>query len=121
MTEKIRVSHEVAEAIEFQLTRRSPEELLTRVIEHKEFGGSFVLRSKVLNALSISEIARILYVGYEVEETPEEKWSRRYKQTVDCLAFPIADDVRDLLEKEKRTIESMVRDFGLKIEGVNAN
>jgi len=119
---KVKVSREVAEAIEFQLERKRGDidDLIARHAGHKNGFGKFYARSAILDEMSVSQFASALINGYEVEETPEEKWSRRYKQTVDCLAFLIADDVRDLLEKEKWVIEEMAKDFGLKIEGVNA-
>lgn len=112
MTQKVQISREVADAIEFQLTRKTPEQLLQSVSSHICLGGKFINRSAVLNNITLAEMARILYVGYEVEETDESKfaeWYRNldaYKYSADNLKRIGADTTLELL--------------GLKIEGVNA-
>lgn len=79
MTEKVKVSREVAEAIEFL---------------KKEFDYNFEAFMKVslndgwhinknctaLNKISVEDLAKILINGYEVEQTPEEKVEEYYKK-----------------------------------------
>lgn len=109
---KVKVSKEVAEAVEFQLTKRSSEELLKRKAKHDAGHGWFINRSAVLNELSFDQLAQALYVGYEVKKSPKEELASIYKYykfeayTTDMTAY--ADG-----------IERAVSILGLKIEGVN--
>ena len=118
MAEKVKVSREVAKAIE-ELRSRGYQnaEIIANWWMEQDDGLGGVINANIFDG---DILLTALVTGYEIEKTPEEKWSERYRQIIKPLTFPIADDVRDLLEKEKRTIEEMARDFGLKIEGVNA-
>lgn len=67
---------------------------------------------KPFASMRIAKIARALYVGYEVEETPEEK----------VLAYYL--EQKKLLVKDQIPTEIAIRDIlkmlSIKIEGVNA-
>lgn len=88
MTEKVKVSREVAEAIEKALNYflladggEDPEEAL--IVQHAiELYGEVKQKmlADVLFELGTFELAEILVNGYEVEQTPEEKVEEYYKK-----------------------------------------
>jgi len=83
MAEKVKVGSEVAEALRDLFSRSSDvyskEEIFKihykAVNEGEEWSGG---TWQHLNKLSMSEMAQAMFVGYEVEETPEEKFNYFY-------------------------------------------
>ncbi|WP_427110868.1 hypothetical protein [Lysinibacillus xylanilyticus] len=111
---KVKVSKEVAEAIERQLEIRlgSKEDLLRT----KSTGVTFVNKSAPLNDVSFDKLATCLYVGYEVEQTPAEKVAEHYHIRSELFKrFGIGEDFGAM-----KGIEFVAKTYGLKIEGVNA-
>lgn len=114
MTQKVQVSREVADAINKRLEWDTPAEIVNRSARNgwEERGNNSV---GILNARNtdLDTLIRALYYGYEVDETPEEKWSRYLENLRSHSFIPVC-------VARANTIEEMAKDFGLKIEGVNA-
>lgn len=75
MTEKLKVSREVADAIEYIKNLNSIEEIL---VNHSVDADAWVREAKAVNDLSLSELATALIAGYEVEMTPHEVIASEY-------------------------------------------
>jgi len=71
MVEKVKVSHEVAEAIEDRkrISRYTFKDFMKAAVSQQQFSTS----ASALNSLSVERLAEILINGYEIEVTPEEK------------------------------------------------
>ena len=115
MAEKVKVSRETANALETALDRGSKETLLIYhcsgfTDEGKLQEGSVWTQQEYigLNFLSPEELAIALYVGYEIEETPEEKFLRVYRMDLERNRLDFADGMKYALET-----------LGIKIKGVN--
>jgi len=120
MTQKVQVSREVANALDVLREKFSDDRVLSVIAREKTKNVNCRLYGeRISNAIeairtrmSPIETAKSLINGYEVDETPENKfteWYRNldaYKYNADNLKRIGADTTLELL--------------GLKIEGVNA-
>lgn len=75
MTEKLKVSRAIADAIEYVKTLNSINEIL---INHAIADDAWVRKAEAVNDLSIGELATALLVGYEVDMTPHERIAYEY-------------------------------------------
>lgn len=109
---KVKVSKEVAEAIERRLTELgdSREHFLER-----KAGGKFVGASAPLNTIAIGTLAQALYVGYEIEEISQDIVNERIKEIRATII--ICSDHKRILDAEMRGIKLVVDAFNL--EGVD--
>ena len=105
MGEKVKVSREVAEAIESAFEVSNKEQVLE---DHARSGMWQNKEFLPLNNLSLLEMAAIVINGYEIEETPEEKFLRVYKMQLDINRLDFADGMKYALET-----------LGIKIKGIN--
>ena len=116
MTEKLKVSRYVADAIES--LNRDSFTVSTNIQRHADSGWKSAERAP-LNTLSLEELATALIVGYEVEMTPHEEIAQLYK-----YHYPKAEKIGNLseisfsrgyVEGVKFTLEKL----DIKIKGVN--
>ena len=79
--EKIKVEKEIFEALKFweERNRNSLEDVLY-IRQHQ--GGFISQKLAPINNLSIEDLCKCLIIGYELEETPEEKLLDLYKNSV---------------------------------------
>lgn len=100
MSEKVKVSREVAEAI---------NELESWIGTDKD------------RVDKIIKFAELLAYGHEVEPTLEEKWAKKFERAVatGSNGFIPFEDRREAIGQIK-TIQEMARDFNIKIKGINA-
>lgn len=71
MAEKVKVSREVADAIEYvKECYVNPFETIMRIKSH---GGFVEKKTVVLNTVGFLDLGQIMINGYEIEQTPEEK------------------------------------------------
>lgn len=74
MAEKVRVSREVAKAIDYVIEVHGAE--LALDFHARVLIGDMVPWQgeewKALNSLSLVDFAKVMFVGYEIEQTPEE-------------------------------------------------
>ena len=111
--EKIILSKRVAVALEKALSNNlNNKEVILKIhsdvcnYDYKDWsGGNF----QYLNELSLEQMAIALYVGYQVEETPEEKLLNLYGYYIENSDNGIEEDV----------IETVLEILGIKIEGIN--
>lgn len=124
MTEKLKVSREVADAIEAARKSMSDEALLTYHAEGIVTSESFWVAKEIaaLNQLSPYQLATALLVGYEAEMTPHEYVTKHYniakrnrKESLEKGDRESAMLNRGVMVGIKRTL----RAFQITVEGVN--
>ena len=102
--EKVKVTKEVAQAIEVLRKNRTDEEILRVLADHNN--GWAGEKSKVLNTTPFDLVAKALYIGYEIDKSPEER---------------VADYYDEYCGREARAaVRTVFSILGIKIEGVNA-
>lgn len=122
MTEKLKVSREVADAIEYIKTLNSIEDILAN---HSIDDDVWVHEAKVVNDLSLTELATALIVGYEVRMTPHEVIANEHRRTVKEAIDGRAGrfELTELgIEKRKSFVEGIefiLDTLNIKIKGVN--
>lgn len=102
-SEKVKLPSEVAKAIEKVNLRWTRSE----IVEYHATGkGKWDI--SYLNTLDLDTLITALYIGYEVEETPEEKIWDFYHTKAACEMHP------------HHAIQNVLNILNIKIEGVNA-
>ena len=117
MTEKLKVSREVADAIEAARKSMSDEALLTYHAEEIVTSESFWVAKEIaaLNQLSPYQLATALLVGYEVEMTSHEAIATEYIASQQ-------DWVNDNCLHSKGFVEGIeftLNTLGITVKGVN--
>lgn len=129
MTEKVKVSREVAEAIEKALNYflladggEDPEEAL--IVQHAfELHGEVKQKmlADVLFELGTFELAEILVNGYEVELTPEEKVLEYFNDIMQHVEYSESKGEKNKAgEDALNIIRDITTILGHVIKGVNA-
>ena len=118
MVEKMKVSQEVADAIEYLKTLGSIEDIL---VIHSIDADGWAREAKVVNVLTLSELATALIVGYEVEMTPHERIAYEYNYHQER-----AKDEKNGREKwvgkgYVRGVQRTLKNLNITVEGVNDN
>lgn len=104
--EKVVIKKDQAEDIE-ELLRIKSKELIVK--QHLNGPGNWIADYDSLNWMVTDTLIKALYIGYEVEKTPEEKLVEYYKElkfnaSSADIAFGITETLKIL---------------GLKVEGIN--
>lgn len=113
MVEKLKVSREVADAIEKLSDLDASQILMAHAI------GGWPQKTNLLSELSMEQLATALIVGYEVEMTPHEEIAVIYKHH-----YPKSKVVPGSTEKYfskgyVKGIKFTLERLGITIEGVN--
>ena len=115
---KVKVSKEVAEAIEQLRKSRDDDEILYQASSVILSVGRFKRKDKsaivTLHEISPTKLARALINGYEIEQTPAEKVAEQYrnrKKLFDKFGY-------DVDAGAMAGIEFVAEAYGLKIEGI---
>lgn len=114
MTEKLKVSREVADGIEYVKTLNSIEDILAN---HSIDDDAWVREAKVVNDLSLTELATALIVGYEVEMTPHEVIAAEYVTSQQDWVNNAHIHSKGFVEG----IEFTLNTLGMTVKGVNDN
>lgn len=116
MTEKLKVSREVADVID-SLNRK---DLSTDTWIRMHSEGEWVsVKNKPLNTLSLEEFARALIVGYEVEMTPAEIINSKYQKAADERKESEDDYRIQYLGGYQYGVQETLRVLEIIVEGVN--
>lgn len=111
---KVQVSQDVADALDYVTSRFKKEVIINSHVKYPN--GWEDSRKAALNLLDLDILIRALYIGYEVEQPPEEKvlaYFNSYKNKIlNGTATPI-----DQLVAE--AIETTCILLNIKIKGVN--
>lgn len=109
MAKKVKISREASEAIELM---RAQGATLTEIVERHYDGELIPVNGyEHVSGLSLDTLIRALYIGYEVEETPEDKVMELYKNP----------DLHELNPNSYRIgIRDALNALNIKIDGVNA-
>lgn len=120
--EKVTVPKEVAEAIEGLRDQGTTISNIFRMVEHGVFVEEVHPITKHFRN-DLDELMRALVIGYQVEQTPEEKL-REYYDNIKRLsekAHAEADhDYESEMLSEMLGIKTTVDILGISIEGINA-
>lgn len=114
MTEKLKVSRAIADAIEYVKTLNSINEIL---INHAIADDAWVREAEAVNVLTLSELATALIVGYEVEMTPHEVIASEYVTSQQDWVNNMHLHSKGFVEG----IEFTLNKLGITIKGVNDN
>lgn len=133
---KVKVSKEVAEAIEdVRSVKYTDFEIIRDIVEDKgktAYGTKMPVLIKFAKYSTENQQTLILALanGYEVEKTPIEKFAKQYIHHLDNITFYALIKRRPLdmyqIEQERYSsgfvagVEEIAKAYGLKIEGVNA-
>jgi len=117
---KVKVSKEVAEAIEQLRKSQDDEKILYQASSVILEIGRFKRKDKsaivTLHEISPMKLARALINGYEIEQTPAEKVAEQYRNRSELFErFEHDEDLGAMIG-----IKFVADAYGLKIEGVNA-
>lgn len=104
--EKVNVTKEQAEVIK----RANGAETESLFLE-AHVKNNFHPDNRCLKNLTLDELAKALYIGYEVEQTKEERLLREYELATDT-GFSYHTGIRDGI---KITLDI----YGIEIEGIN--
>lgn len=109
--EKLKVNKKMGEALDFAIKERGGD--INKLLKQhsKEEIPWRGKRISELNRLNLEDMARALIVGFEVEETPEEKLLRFYKGNSGNEKF---DDAFN------KGIEAALEALNIKIRGINS-
>ena len=123
MTEKLKVSREVAEAIEAAKKDMDDELLLIYHAEGRVTSESFWAAKKLvqLNQLSPYQLAIALIIGYEVEPTPHEIIKADYENALNHRKTTHNDYRERFFDGYLVGVEDTLATLGIAIEGVNDN
>ena len=119
MTEKLKVSREVADAIEKLSDLDASQILMAHSIE-----GGWPQKTNALNELSMEQLATALIAGYEVEMTSHERIMKAYnaaKRTKNGNFARIDDATYCYHSGVMAGITTALDTLGIKIKGVNDN
>lgn len=109
MTEKVKVSKKVAVAIDAALADIQSNKAILMVHED---AGKWTEEFEPLNTLDFDTLARAIYIGFEVVQTPEEKVEEYYKKLL------YSDDKHcKIMALSVRHTLSLLK---IRIKGVNA-
>lgn len=111
--EKVKVTKEVAQAIEALRKEQRSDENILRVLADPNNGWAGE-KSKVLNTTPFDLVAKALYIGYEIKKTPEEELAESYR--FNYLIEGQDDENRAFANG----IRYAVNTLGISIKGVNA-
>jgi hypothetical protein len=116
VSSKVRLTKEQADALE-------------RALECNEFNKSDVVdwraknlfsgKREPLNQLSLDTLCKALYIGYELEPTPEDMILYYYERLNKEISKCEDEVVRALMTGEKTAIHNVINFLNIKINGVN--
>lgn len=113
MTEKLKVNHDIANALNHMPVELSTSEILKL---HADNPYDWYNELKPLMDLKLEELATALIIGYEVELTPHEVIERRF---YDCLGCEGLGEDRLYDDGFADGIKFTLNTLGITIEGVN--
>lgn len=129
MSEKVKVSRGIAEAIEYEIERlKDCTTLSTKAIKNLILQDSINHthrgKAKELNDIATFDLAEMLINGYEIEYTPEEKIRDLYKKHSEKHLKYIRENNNFDLRYHQGYVFGMyeaLEILGKKIDGVNLN
>ncbi|MGG0663435.1 hypothetical protein ABE042_04925 [Viridibacillus arvi] len=129
MSEKVKVSKEVAEIIADKINKFGKQML---IINHAscftDMGelieeNAWIKESKPLNNVSVEDLAKALYIGYQVEQTPEEKLIEYFnllrRTPEEIKKAEIEGDMIPGLSSEQVVVINTLNFLSHKVKGVN--
>jgi hypothetical protein len=108
------LTKEQAEALEFAKAKVKKEDIVRWHVDH-----IWTDEEKPLRGLSLDTLITALYVGYEIEPSPEEKITKIYKEAQDFYKKYIAEASGSFHAGQLEGIRITLDLFNHKIKGVN--
>lgn len=115
--EKVKVTKEVAEAIEALRKQGDSDEEILRVLADPDDGWA-TPKTEILNDIPFITVVKAVVIGYEVEETPEEKISKYYYEALERSNSQYSN-VRHVAYGDMRAVKYTLDTLGISIKGVN--
>ncbi|QDX94630.1 hypothetical protein EEL30_21550 [Brevibacillus laterosporus] len=115
---KVKLPKEVAEAVEWLIKNGYSKEWIAR--EHLKNPRDWCNGAVELRGLELDILLKALFIGYEVEMTPEEKLYQLYKEYEDKYLTSSKDELSQKYNLICQGIEIAVDKLGYKIGGINA-
>lgn len=114
---KIILSKEQAEAIKLAIADYGSDQVMDEFPNGFKWAGSLA----PLNELHASELARALYIGYEVEQTPEDRLHEYYMHIEKMKSkYGLFSEERMRYLSEEVGMRKTLDILGITIEGINA-
>ena len=111
----IKVNKEIGKRLDFML---NDSRYTTESILEQHTKGWNDQKNKCLNELRLSQLAECLFLGYEVEETVEDKILENYKELSDLRTN---DEYSEGYKNGYlHATKSILNKYNIKIEGINA-
>jgi hypothetical protein len=107
----ITLKKHIAGAIDSVMMNNSKEEI---IVEHANGNNEWTGEWSPLNALSLDSLIRAVYIGYEVEKTPEEK----VKELYDNYGPNSQGHQVNMDERVQMGIKLALKSIGMKVEGI---
>ena len=120
MGEKVKVSRELAKAIEIATATNDESYLLWLHHDIQRTGSGWEVGYPgcgPLGEIPTIEFAEILINGYEIEKTPEEKLTEWYLSLNQTWGYHLDGEVEAKIAVE--TIDKTLEILGIKIKGIN--
>lgn len=117
-SDKVVLSKEQAVALEYALGKHYKEGVIRYHINHK---GSWIQEAKPLNKLTLEDVICAIYIGYELEKSPEDRLIEVFeglkKKTVDEDLSPMK---REKAISAAEAIFGTLDTLNIKVKGINA-
>jgi hypothetical protein len=114
--EKVKLPRKVGEAIEDMRAKGLP---LNEIVErHINKDHILVNNVECVGFLSTDTLIRALYIGYEVEETPEDR-IRALFNTITPEGWKFNNNPQDSIYLQRSAVRTVLDILNIKIEGVN--
>lgn len=114
--EKLKVTKEVFESLEVVKAFNSTENIIK---EHIKCDNDWECGCEGINGMDIFDLCKALFVGYELEKTPEEKILERYRNAVLLLDVKSTNSPEGYIRGTKDCTEFILDTLGIKIKGIN--
>lgn len=114
--EKLKVKKEVFESLNVAKMYNSTENIIK---EHIKCNNDWEGGCEGINGMDIFDLCKALFVGYELEETPEEKILESYKNAVELLDSKLNNLPEGYMQGTKDCTEFILDTLGIKIKGIN--
>lgn len=114
MSEKVKVSQEVANALDYSTRNFSKEAIIAAHVRCPN--GWHMDENKALKGLYLDVLCQALYIGYTAEKTPEEKVLEYFNAYRNKILNGTATPIEELVAQ---AIETTCHLLNVKIKGVN--
>lgn len=114
--DKVKLTKNQAKALEIAMRIYKPVKIL---LQHGNDPNNWLDEVSALGTLDFDTLVKAIYIGYDVELSPQEKLSSKYEVVKSLIANEKDKENKSYFEGVKDGIEIAVKLLELKIEGIN--